>query len=157
MGISTTMDLFEKDLQDIYFAEKQLVKALDTMKKESKTPDLKDAFSSHKTETQKQVKRLEKVFKSAGLKVKAKNCPGIMGLIKEKKEMTTTEKPTDNIKDMINVTSAKKVERYEITAYEGLIDLASKNDMDDAVELLQANLEEEIAALEKMQSLAQGF
>ena len=76
MGISTTMDLFEKDLQDIYFAEKQLVKALDTMKKESKTPDLKDAFSSHKTETQKQVKRLEKVFKSAGLKVKAKNCLG---------------------------------------------------------------------------------
>jgi len=91
-----------------------------------------------------------------GQKPEAETCPGIEGLIKEKKAFVR-EKPSEELLEFYNVGAAQKVERYEITAYETLLDMAEKLGMSDAVELLEQNLQEEELALNKMKAIASEF
>jgi ferritin-like metal-binding protein YciE len=110
----------------------------------------------HRKETQGHIKRLEKIFKSLGQKAEAETCPGIEGLVKEKK-VFMREKPTEELLEFFNIGAAQKVERYEITSYENLIDMADKLGMTDAVELLEQNLQEEESALNKLKAIASEF
>ena len=99
--------------------------ALEEMASESSDREIRKGFAQHRKETQAQIKRLEKVYKSLGQKPESGSCPGIEGLIKEKKAFKR-EKPSDELLEFYNIGAAQKVERYEITAYEGLIDMAEK-------------------------------
>jgi ferritin-like metal-binding protein YciE len=156
MGMQTIEELFEHELKDIYSAEHSLLDALEQMASESSDRDIRKAFTQHRKETQGQIKRLEKVFKSMGQKPEAETCPGIEGLIKEKK-LFMREKPSDELLEFYNIGAAQKVERYEITAYENLIDMAEKLGMTDAVELLEQNLQEEEATLNRLKAIASEF
>ena len=80
-------DLLVHELQDIYNAEGQILKALPKMAKAATNPDLKAAFEEHRAQTEGQVKRLEQVFKLLGHPVKGKKCDGMAGLIEEGKKM----------------------------------------------------------------------
>jgi ferritin-like metal-binding protein YciE len=126
------------------------------MAQESADRDIKKAYTQHRKETQGQIKRIEKIFRSLGQKPEAESCPGIEGLIKEKK-VFMREKPTGELLEFFNVGAAQKVERYEITSYESLIDMADKLGLTDAVELLEENLQEEEAALNKLKAIASEF
>ena len=87
--IKTMNDLFAHQLQDIYYAEKQLVKALPKMADKATDKQLKEGFLTHLEETKGHVQRLEQVFKSLGFEVKAVDCPAIDGIIEEAEEMTS--------------------------------------------------------------------
>jgi len=154
MSVTDIQGLFVHELQDIYYAEQKLIEALGELARESTRQDLQQAFTSHRKETQGQVQRLEQVFQIVGMQPKAETCQGIEGLLKEKKTFTTKESPTPDILDMFNIGASQKVERYEITAYENLIMMAQQLNLSEAVPLLQQNLQEEQAALQKLQSLA---
>jgi ferritin-like metal-binding protein YciE len=156
MAMQTIEELFEHELQDIYSGEQALLDALEQMAAESADREIKKGFVQHRKETQAQIKRLEKVFKTLGRKPESSTCPGIEGLIKEKK-MFMRERPTEELLEFYNVGAAQKVERYEITAYEGLIDMAEKLGMDDVVELLEQNLQEEETTLNKLKAIASEF
>lgn len=156
MAMSTIEELFEHELKDMYGAETSLVDALEQMAGESSDREIKKAFTQHRKETQGQIKRLEKIFKSLGQKAKAATCPGIEGLIKEKKAFMR-ERPSAQLLEFFNIGAGQKTERYEITAYENLIDMAEKLGMADAVELLEQNLQEEEAALNKLKAIASEF
>lgn len=156
MGMQTIEELFEHELKDIYSAEHSLLNALEQMASESSDRDIRKAFTQHRKETQSQIKRLDKIFKTMGQKPQAESCPGIEGLIKEKK-VFMREKPSDELLEFYNIGAAQKTERYEITAYEGLIDMADKLGMLDAVELLEQSLQEEEAALNKLKAIASEF
>jgi ferritin-like metal-binding protein YciE len=156
MGMQTIEELFEHELKDIYSAEHSLLDALEQMASESSDRDIRKVFTQHRKETQGQIKRLEKVFKSMGQKPEAETCPGIEGLIKEKKAFMR-EKPSEELLEFYNIGAAQKTERYEITAYENLIDMADKLGMADAVELLEQTLQEEEAALNKLKAIASEF
>jgi ferritin-like metal-binding protein YciE len=156
MAMQTIEELFEHELKDIYSAEHSLLDALEQMAAESADRDVKKAYTQHRKETQGQIKRLEKVFKRLGRKPKAETCPGIEGLIKEKKAFMR-EKPSDELLEFFNIGAAQKTERYEITAYETLIDMADKLGMTDVVELLEQTLLEEEAALNTLKMLASEF
>jgi ferritin-like metal-binding protein YciE len=151
--IETIDELFEHELKDIYGAEQRLLGALDEMAGEALDKEQQRLFKQHRKETQGQIKRLEKVFKALGLKPEAQPCPGMEGLIKEKKSFLK-EKPSEDILDFYNVRAAQKVERYEITAYEGLIESAEKMGLQEIVDLLAQNLEEEEATLNKLKAAA---
>lgn len=86
--IKTMNDLFVHQLQDIYYAEKQLVKALPKMADKASDPMLKQGFLTHLDETRGHVKRLEQVFQMHGAKIKAVDCPAIDGIIEEADEVT---------------------------------------------------------------------
>ncbi len=156
MAMQTIEELFEHELKDIYSAEHSLLATLEQMASESSDREIKKSYTQHRRETQGQIKRLEKVFKSMGQKPKAETCPGIEGLIKEKK-VFMREKPSEELLEFYNIGAAQKVERYEITAYEALIDMAEKLGMSDAVELLEQNLQEEELALNKLKAIASEF
>jgi ferritin-like metal-binding protein YciE len=156
MAMSTIEELFEHELKDMYGAETSLLDALEQMAGESSDREIKKAFTQHRKETQGQVKRLEKIFKSLGQKPEAETCPGIEGLIKEKKAFMR-ERPTPQLLEFFNIGAGQKTERYEITAYENLIDMAEKLGMADAVELLEQNLQEEETALNKLKAIASEF
>jgi ferritin-like metal-binding protein YciE len=143
-------------LKDIYGAEHSLLAALEQMAEESSDREIKRGFQQHRKETQGQIRRLEKVFKMLGQKAAAETCPGIEGLVKEKKAFMR-ERPSPELLEFYNVGAAQKVERYEITAYENLIDMADKLGLSDVVELLEENLQEEETALNKLKAIASEF
>jgi ferritin-like metal-binding protein YciE len=154
MSIKTLDELFEHELKDIYYAEHRLVEALTELAGETKDREIKRAYTSHKKETQGQIKRLQKVFRLFGKVPEVEKCPGIEGLLKEKHQFTKKEKPTQEILDFFNLGAAAKTERYEITAYESLIEMAQQLGMAEGVELLAQNLQEEETALETVKALA---
>ena len=156
MAMQTIEELFEHELKDMYSAEHALLDALEQMAGESSDKEIKKGYLQHRRETQGQIKRLDKIFKSMGQKPEAETCAGIEGLLKEKK-LFMREKPSPELLEFFNVGASQKVERYEITAYESLIDMADKLGMTDAVELLEQSLQEEEATLNKLKMIASEF
>ena len=156
MPMQTIEELFEHELQDIYSAEQSLLEALEQMAQESSDREIKRGFTQHRKETQAQIKRLEKIYRSLGQKPESGLCPGVEGLIKEKK-LFMREKPSNELLEFYNIGAAQKVERYEITAYESLVDMAEKLGMTDVVDLLEQNLQEEEMALNKLKAIASEF
>jgi ferritin-like metal-binding protein YciE len=156
MAIQTIEELFEHELKDILGAEQSLLDALQQMADESDDREIKKGFLQHRKETQGQIKRIEKIFKSMGQKAEAETCAGLEGLIKEKK-LFMREKPSAELIEFYNIGAAQKVERYEITAYENLIDMAEKLGMGDAVELLEQTLQEEETTLNKLKAISSEF
>lgn len=156
MAMNTIEELFEHELKDIYGGETSLLDALEQMADESSDREIKKGFQQHRKETQGQLKRLDKIFKILGQKAEAATCAGIEGLIKEKKNFMK-ERPSEDLLEFFNVGAGQKIERYEITAYESLIDMADKLGLPEAVELLEQNLQEEEAALNKLKAIASEF
>jgi len=135
-------DLFYDTLKDIYFAEKQIMRALPKMAKNAQSPDLTAAFEKHRDETEVQIERLEQVFELLGKPARGKTCDAIMGIIDEAKEIMEDYAGTDALDPgMIGVAQA--VEHYEISRYGTLSAWAAQLGMKDAVKLLETTLAEE--------------
>ncbi len=153
--IGNLSDLFEHELMDIYDAESKLADALKKQAAESTDPQIRVAFTMHQKETERQRERIEKVFSALGKKAsRGEGCAGIDGLLEEHKKFKRHQ-PTPEILDIFNIGAGQKIERYEITAYTGLITLAQQLGFDQAIDLLQQNLEEEEATLEKLATLGE--
>ncbi|MGY4334413.1 ferritin-like metal-binding protein YciE [Bradyrhizobium sp. LB7.2] len=120
--IKTMNDLFVHQLQDIYYAEQQLTKALPKMADKATDPQLKQGFLTHLEETKQHVKRLEEVFKMHGAEVKAVDCPAIDGIIEEADE-TAGEVADKAVLDAALINAAQAAEHYEIVRYGSLIAL----------------------------------
>jgi len=153
--IKTMNDLFAHQLQDIYYAEKQLVKALPKMADKATDKQLKQGFLTHLEETRGHVQRLEQVFKGLGLEVKAIDCPAIDGIIEEADEVAG-EVENKNVLDAALINAAQAVEHYEISRYGSLIAWAKQLGRNDCASVLQKTLDEEKATDQKLTSLAEG-
>ena len=152
MKIESFQDLLVSELKDLYSAENQLVKALPSMVKTATSPELKQAFQQHLKETERQVERLEKVGEQLGASLRGKKCKGMEALIEEGKELKQdAEEP--EVLDAGLAGAARKVEHYEIVAYESVAELAEVLGMPRAAQLLQQSLEEERAADLKLASI----
>ena len=148
-------DLFEETLQDIYYAEQAILKALPKMAKKATDPELKAAFEQHMSETQGQVERLKQVFEILGEKPKAKKCDAIEGLIKEA-EGIMAEAKSPEVMDAGLISSAQAVEHYEIARYGTLRTWAKELEMPDAAALLQETLDEEHSCNSTLTDIAVG-
>ncbi len=147
-------DLFLHTLQDVYYAENQIVKALPSMIKKANDPQLRQGFQTHLAETENQVKRLEQVFSMLGKSPKAVDCPAIDGILEEANEVAG-EVSNKNVLDAALVASAQAVEHYEITRYGTLIAWAKQLGHADCVKLLTETLREEEATDKKLTALAE--
>src|ERR671913_1905874 len=152
--IKTLDDLFVHTLQDIYYAENQITKALPTMIGKASDPQLKRGFETHLAETQNQIKRLEQVFQMHGHKPKAVDCPAIDGIIKESNEVAG-DIADKEVLDAALLASAQAVEHYEITRYGTLIAWAKQLGRSDCATVLQQNLDEEKATDAKLTAMAE--
>jgi ferritin-like metal-binding protein YciE len=147
-------DLFLHTLQDIYYAEKQIVKALPDMVEKATDPQLKQGFQTHLRETENHVKRLEQVFQLTGNKAKGVDCPAIDGILKEANEVAG-EVEKQPVLDAALVAAAQAVEHYEMTRYGTLISWAKQLGHANVVTLLQQTLDEEKATDNKLTSMAE--
>jgi len=152
--IKTMNDLYVHQLQDIYYAERQILKSLPDMIGKASNKDLKTGLQMHLKETENHVARLEQVFKLHDLKPKAIDCPAIDGIIEEADEIVS-EVDDKDVLDAAIVAAAQAVEHYEITRYGTLIAWAHQMGRDDAAAILQKTLEEEKAADRKLTSVAE--
>ena len=152
--IKTMDDLFIHQLQDIYYAEKQLIKALPKMAERSTDVQLKQGFLTHLEETHVHVQRLEQVFAMHGAEVKAVNCPAIDGIIKEADE-TAGEVADKAVLDAALINAAQAAEHYEIVRYGSLIAWAKQLGRNDCAAVLQKTLDEEKATDAKLTKLAE--
>ncbi len=152
--IKSLDDLFVHTLQDIYYAEQQITKALPKMIANATDPQLKQGFETHLGETKNHVKRLEQVFQMHGEPVKAVNCPAIDGIIEEANEILGDVKDSDVI-DAAALAAAQAVEHYEIARYGTLIAWARQLGRDDCAGVLEQTLTEEKATDQKLTSIAE--
>lgn len=135
-------DMFHDMLKDVYYAEKQILKALPKMAKATNSPELKKAFEKHKAETAEQVERLSQVFELIGKSPRAKTCDAILGILKEG-EAVIEDYGDSPALDAGLVASAQAVEHYEIARYGTLKAWAQQLGHNDAVKLLDETLAEE--------------
>ncbi len=155
MAVNTMQELFVHTLGDIYYAENQILKALPKMVEQAKSEDLKEAFQQHLEETRGQVQRLEEVFRLCNAPARGERCDAIEGIIKEANGLA--EEITDpEVRDAGILAAAQAVEHYEISRYGTLIAWAEQLEMDDAIDLLEQNLEEEKNADRLLTEIAEG-
>jgi ferritin-like metal-binding protein YciE len=147
-------DLFLDTLKDLYFAEKQILRALPKMAKAASSDKLRAAFEKHHGETEDQVERLEQVFEIIDKPARGKTCEAIQGLLDEGKEIMDEYKGCEAL-DAGILAAAQAVEHYEISRYGTLKQWAQQLGMKDAVRLLDQTLQEEKKTDEALTSIAE--
>ena len=147
-------DLYVEELKDLYNAEQQILKALPKMVRAASDRDLQRAFSEHEKQTQRQVKRLERIFRQLGETPRGKKCKGMEGLLEEGKELIQ-ERPEPEVLDAGLISAAQRVEHYEIAGYGTVRAYAQLLGEEEHVALLQETLDEEGAADKKLTALAE--
>src|SRR3954453_21460662 len=152
--LTSLEDLLVHELQDIYNAEGQILKALPRMIKAASHPELKSAFEEHRVQTEGQVERLEQVFKLLGIPAKGKKCEGMAGLLEEGKQKLA-EDAEASLMDAALSAAAQKVEHYEIAAYGCVCTSAEMLGHEEAHQLLGQTLEEEEETDQKLTALAE--
>jgi ferritin-like metal-binding protein YciE len=135
--------LFLDTLKDIYFAERQILKALPKMIKAAQNTDLKEGFSAHRSETEGQIERLTQVFEIVGKRAQGKTCEAIKGIIEECEDLLREATEPGDVRDAGLIACGQAVEHYEMSRYGTLIAWANALGHPDAARLLQKNLDQE--------------
>lgn len=146
--------LFLESLKDVYYTERQILKALPKMERSAKSPDLKQAFHAHRLETEGQVERLQQIFNLLKQRAHAQVCPAIDGIMDEGAEIIEKYSRSSAL-DAALAATAQTVEHYEIARYGALCTWAETLGQTDVLALLQTTLVQEMAANQMLAVLAQ--
>lgn len=136
-------DLFLETLKDIFFAERQILKALPRLANAASDPKLREAFMHHREETEQQVDRLRQVFEILGKRAQGKTCEAINGLMEESEELLEMSPQPSPVRDAGLIATAQAVEHYEMARYGALVAWARALGNEQVAQLLQENLAEE--------------
>ena len=151
--MSDPRELFLHELGDVLYAEQTLVKTLPKLQEEASDDELASGFADHLEETLQHVKNVQQAFEQLGEPAKAEKCPGIEGIKKEHDDFVSNESPSPEVLNAFLTGAAARTEHYEIAAYEGLVTMATAMGEDEVASLLKENLEQEKAALTKVQTI----
>jgi ferritin-like metal-binding protein YciE len=154
MKMNSLEDLLKEQLQDLYSAEQQIIKALPKMAEAASSSELRRAFEEHLKETEDQKRRLEELFEEFELD-SGKKCVGMEGLLKEGQELMKEKGIDANVLDAGLIAAAQKVEHYEIASYGTVRTFAHELGYDDAASVLDEILQEESKTNEKLTRLAE--
>jgi ferritin-like metal-binding protein YciE len=155
MKIESLQQLLVDELQDLYDGENRILKALPKMAEQAHSSQLKSAFQQHERETQQQVRRLDQIFDQLrDADRKGKTCKGIQGIIEEGEKLMKDAKDPD-VRDAGMISSAQRVEHYEIASYGTVRTYASLLGKSDWAQLLQQTLDEEKETDRKLTQLAE--
>jgi ferritin-like metal-binding protein YciE len=152
--METMSELFLHFLKDVYYAERQVSKALPKMAKAAQSPQLRQAFTDHREETQHHIERLQKVFEILGKRAQSVTCEAINGLIEECEELLEEAKQPSAVRDAGLIACGQAVEHYEMARYGALISWAKLAGQKDVVTLLEETLAEEKKADTMLNQLA---
>jgi len=153
--MKTLDDLFMSQLADMYDAAQRITIALPKLAAAATNPQLKEIFTSHLTETKDQIEQLDAVFKAFDEDPSGEHCPAMAGLLEECEEITKEFAGTPAI-DAALICAVQKVEHYEIASYGCLHAWAELLENEEAAELLQEILDQDLAANDQLSELAVG-
>ena len=156
MEMETLRELYIEQLQDLYSAENQIVKALPKMIEAASAPNLKAGFEEHLAQTKQQVERLEKIFEGLEQGPEGKDCKGMEGLLEEGEDLMD-EDADPEVLDAGLIAAAQHVEHYEIAGYGCVRTYAELLGEREAVDLLQQTLDEEKETDVKLTALAKSI
>ncbi|MXP62488.1 ferritin-like domain-containing protein [Roseomonas sp. M0104] len=142
-GIKSIDDLFLHTLKDVYYAERQILKALPKMAKAAQNEQLRDAFMHHREQTQTQIERLQQVFEALGKRAQGITCEALNGLVEECEELLDEAKEPSPVRDAGLIAGAQAIEHYEMARYGALVAWAKAIGKKDIVQLLEETLNEE--------------
>jgi len=148
---------FIDQLKDIYYAEQQLLKALPKMQEAATTEELEDAFENHLQQTERHVKRHEKVFKMIQQEPEGEKCEAMDGLVREAQSIIDETDEGTMTRDAALIIAAQKVEHYEIATYGGLVQLALTMGLHRAADILEKTLTEEEDTDQQLTFIAEGY
>jgi ferritin-like metal-binding protein YciE len=151
--MNTMNDLLLTFMQDVYYAERQILKALPKLAKAAQNEELKNALMQHREETQGQVERLQRAFEALGKRARGQTCEAINGLIEEGDEIIEQFEP-GIVRDAGILACAQAVEHYEMARYGTLVAWANELGSEEIGRLMLATLEEEKQADTKLNELA---
>ena len=154
-ALSQFRKLFNESLNDIYWAEVQLLKSLPVLRDHATTPELKMAIQEHLKQTETHVTRLDKVFSLCGKTPRGKECKAMIGLIEECKMAISDTSSASMTRDAAIIMAAQKVEHYEIATYGSLLEFARTLGLKEISGLLHATLDEEKQADQGLTLIAQ--
>lgn len=149
----TLQDLLHDTLKDIYYAERQILKALPKMRRAAQSDELKAAFEQHQHETEGQIDRLNRVFEALGKSPRGKTCEAIQGIIAEGEEIIEAFQGSPAL-DAGLISAAQAVEHYEIARYGTLKRWAEELGNDDIAALFDETLNEEMTTDTNLSKLA---
>ncbi len=155
--LSSLGQLFVHELQDALSAEQQAVTALQHLSQCGSNAQLQQVFSTHLAETQNQIDRLTQVFQSIGVQPQSKLCEGMQGIVQEHQTFVQQMQPAPQVHAVFDVDSGQKVEQYEITTYQHLVDLAEALGYQQAAQVLEETLQEEQQQLERLQQVEESL
>lgn len=147
--ISSLQEVFVEQLKDLYSAERQIARALPKLARAARDPKLKQGFERHLEETREQAQRIEQICEELEERPTGKKCAAAQGLIEEGQE-AIEEDATPEVKDVMLIAAARRVEHYEIAAYTTACELAQALGLNSAFRLLSRTLKEETATDEKL-------
>ncbi|HEX5581700.1 MAG TPA: ferritin-like domain-containing protein [Gemmatimonadaceae bacterium] len=154
MAVTNAQELLKHELGDLLYAEKQILKALKPMIRETSHPELKQRLEEHHGETEQQIQNLERAFEAMGMKPRGQKCPGILGILEEKKEFKDEEEPSAPMLEAFNLGAGLRVEHYEIAAYRSAMSLAKSLRQKEVADLLKQNLDQEVAMAKFIDSVS---
>ncbi len=154
MPMNTPQELFLHELGDIYDAEQRVLQMLSTLAGESMDPQAKRAYQVHEQETRQQIQNLEQCFQILGQQPQRTPCLAVQGL-KQEHDSFLKDNPSGNLLTMFDLDAAFKTEHYEIASYLGLMEKAQLMGFPQVAQLLQQNLQQEEAMVQRVQQIAQ--
>jgi len=146
-------DLFEQGLETLYEAETQIAAALPKMMAAASSEELAGAFASHLEVTRQQITRLESIFEQLGEEPRGRESEGLRGILADAETLISDMEKSSTL-DVGLAFGARKVEHWEMMAYESMCGVAEMLGQHDALELLQETLEEENDTDETLAQLA---
>lgn len=148
------LDVLKDSLKDIYYAEKQLAKALKKVSKAATNQELSQAFDHHREQTEGHVQMLEQAFEAMSMRAAGKKCPAMDGLIEEANEHIK-EMGKGHALDAALIVGTQKIEHYEIAAYGSMRTFARDLSLPQCADIFSQILEQESQTDELLTQIAQ--
>ena len=146
-------DVFQQGLETLYDAESRIVAALPKMMAACSSEELAGAFASHLEQSKQHVTRLEKIFEQMGEDPRGRESEGLNGLLIDGESLIAGMEKSITL-DVALAAGARKVEHWEMVAYESLSGIAEMLGQQEAVELFQETLDEESEADDTLNEIA---
>jgi ferritin-like metal-binding protein YciE len=154
MNVENLQQLFVEQLRDLYDGEQQITEALPKLIEKASNPQLKSALQEHLDITKRQITRLEQIFQGLGEKPTGESCKGMKGVIKEGDDVVGKAKDAA-VRDASIITSAQRVEHYEIAGYGTVKTYARQLNKAEYARILEEILNEEKEADQKLTQIAE--
>jgi len=153
-GLETLQDLLVHELQDLYNAENQIMKALPKLAKKATSDELREAFQEHLSQTEMHAQRLERALSLLDAPVRGRSCDGMQGIIEEGRKLME-EEISEDVLDAGLIAAAQKVEHYEIASYGSVKSWADLLGHEEISALLQETLDEEESTDRRLSEIAE--